>query len=802
MTLQGRLERSKDGSWSLKTAHRVYRVIVPQHLMALGAVRVRIDDYSLEESSNIAWVHRWTVLETTPVLPCSDLWTTAQLVRRQALLRESKVTVPGLEGRIEGLASCGEFGVLFLDHSVTVLLPDPHPILVPGGVVRLGSCSRKRTKPLGVVWVAERVLEWVQDPEDEPQVRGSVVTVDRDRVELDSGERLWWTGSVPHWVRAGAVIEGRGLGVVSRNLLEVHRTSWIGISRLPRVVPPRPSSSKRKANIESAAFRQLQYELLQWRVGQEDVDELTRLVVPPRDTSRDVYADLLHTLPSLELPSLKSVQVLRREAMERLPALTSRRFGWMACKIIDGGGCMTGGTTTGWTHRGGLWLCTVSDGVFAAPALIQSESTICPVETSLFTVRSVVVSCISLGPASERQQSSDLPPCEGKERLGAVHVVERDGCRFAVSIAVVGSNLISVQRTSVDTPEEDTVEYGTVRDHFLQSSGPFCGLLVRQQWRKSGLTLSVSHLPEGHVPTDATCCVQTLTVQPSIPQLLSLGKELSRVWRIGNTPTWCSLLWGGGWDDGGTVWPVVVCAKSTTPNQDLVVYPMLDVEVAPCRTLDDNWDRHGGGLSWLLGYLDRRPPRFSDGRLRDVPIDAGVEATTLGTLLLQPSLSSHMVYEIRQAVTLGIQYCQVTAECTHCYQDFRKDCNCRFRELGYKWECSTILDDGTGQAKLYAEREVAERWVNCRRKLVLEDHRPLIFSPTMPLPNDQSLHSQNLRLLYEACRRSSSTSVSYWVRCKPRSLDDVSPTLLQDTHWTWSLPPLQLNLVTTTTSSY
>ena len=114
--------------------------------------------------------------------------------------------------------------------------------------------------------------------------------------------------------------------------------------------------------------------------------------------------------------------------------------------------------------------------------------------------------------------------------------------------------------------------------------------------------------------------------------------------------------------------------------------------------------------------------------------------STTGRSHLAPSLTR----EIRDANFLGINYCRARAECSQCYEPLFKpetqiyervplllDRNhdehdhklvlsernttilrcpngCRVDATGnIKWECSGIIDDGTGQAKLYAEREAA-----------------------------------------------------------------------------------------------
>ena len=84
----------------------------------------------------------------------------------------------------------------------------------------------------------------------------------------------------------------------------------------------------------------------------------------------------------------------------------------------------------------------------------------------------------------------------------------------------------------------------------------------------------------------------------------------------------------------------------------------------------------------------------------------------------QPSqLHPSLLRRIHHAKILGITFCRARVECTQCFQflkssdshDGALQCpkGCRSEYASVKWECSAIIDDCTGQAKLYSEREAA-----------------------------------------------------------------------------------------------
>ncbi|MBN8488163.1 MAG: GGDEF domain-containing protein [Burkholderiales bacterium] len=144
-----------------------------------------------------------------------------------------------------------------------------------------------------------------------------------------------------------------------------------------------------------------------------------------------------------------------------------------------------------------------------------------------------------------------------------------------------------------------------------------------------------------------------------------------------------------------------------------------------------------------------------------VPAQAGVPICSIGDIFrllcadLRGQSRSHLapslVREIRMAQFLGVSYCQVTAECCTCFKAlvaYKSPSPAPLPEsqtksywnhplpgvdshprplpksnptlmshlrcpngcdgpASVKWECSGTLDDGTGQAKLYAERDTA-----------------------------------------------------------------------------------------------
>ena len=115
----------------------------------------------------------------------------------------------------------------------------------------------------------------------------------------------------------------------------------------------------------------------------------------------------------------------------------------------------------------------------------------------------------------------------------------------------------------------------------------------------------------------------------------------------------------------------------------------------------------------------------------------------------QPSqLHPSLLRRIHNAKILGIGFCRARVECTQCFeflksthsQDRTLHCpkGCLLTYAAIKWECSALIDDGTGQAKLYAEREAALLLlgstldVNAVEKGAWLHQEGVFFSPSLP----------------------------------------------------------------------
>ncbi|GKY91234.1 hypothetical protein MPSEU_000096000 [Mayamaea pseudoterrestris] len=275
------------------------------------------------------------------------------------------------------------------------------------------------------------------------------------------------------------------------------------------------------------------------------------------------------------------------------------------------------------------------------------------------------------------------------------------------------------------------------------------------------------------------------------------------------------------------------------------------------------------------------------------------------------SLAPSLVRRLKNASTLGIVYCSAVAECTKCFSPLkflaaangleigaidglrssvpldsvqpsfwgrslpgamptngeinalppkggrlvpftklRCPKNCSIQYAGVKWECSGILDDGTGQAKLLAERDVALAWLGMSHAAVRHieqgvwsTEKGIVFSKGMPPKSYLRSAVQNARssaqnegrhcpgrqlrdqdvfkyltttaygeyLMQRHCRESQAPlrNLTYYVRCKPMSdvlhlhqtcIDLNVPGVRQgEVHRrdmaTYSLPALKLNLV-------
>lgn len=131
---------------------------------------------------------------------------------------------------------------------------------------------------------------------------------------------------------------------------------------------------------------------------------------------------------------------------------------------------------------------------------------------------------------------------------------------------------------------------------------------------------------------------------------------------------------------------------------------------------------------------------------------------------LKPSLLRH----IPNAKILGISFCRARVECTQCFKALTSGISSnnshlpksRERSIGtvdnppklklscpsgcsrshavVKWECSATIDDGTGQAKLYAERESALLLLGCFAVAEIEKgawelETGVFFQPSLPM---------------------------------------------------------------------
>ena len=123
-----------------------------------------------------------------------------------------------------------------------------------------------------------------------------------------------------------------------------------------------------------------------------------------------------------------------------------------------------------------------------------------------------------------------------------------------------------------------------------------------------------------------------------------------------------------------------------------------------------------------LNYLE--PGRgISTFSLADLHWDVCKAIRNEDSSFLKPSL----IRRIHDVKILGMAFCRARVECQQCFQTLVEKCGnveltegnrkegstllcpsgCSQSKASVKWECSAIVDDGTGQAKLYAEREAA-----------------------------------------------------------------------------------------------
>lgn len=309
-------------------------------------------------------------------------------------------------------------------------------------------------------------------------------------------------------------------------------------------------------------------------------------------------------------------------------------------------------------------------------------------------------------------------------------------------------------------------------------------------------------------------------------------------------------------------------------------------EVIKSTTTGQWFDFVGSSDTLLPGNLDRRSRRRASGLLahgeclmyRHTP-ESGIPRNRLSDLftLLCYDLKStegrtYLAPSLTRAICganfLGINYCRASAKCSKCYEALYNPetlntdriysqwnhaepdrlmpehratllcCpnGCRIDLNGIiKWECSGLIDDGTGQAKLYAEGDAAVCLLGLSKaalknieSAIWESNRTdgFIYLRTIPPPsylreailiaramalrNIQQMSGKDARhmndadvaqfmspghygeyLFHSHCRTSFEPmrSLTYFVRCKP--LSDSTNTLNQT----------EIDLVTTATSS-
>lgn len=144
---------------------------------------------------------------------------------------------------------------------------------------------------------------------------------------------------------------------------------------------------------------------------------------------------------------------------------------------------------------------------------------------------------------------------------------------------------------------------------------------------------------------------------------------------------------------------------------------------------------------------------------------------------LKPSL----LRRIHDAKILGISFCRARVECQQCFQALAEkrvsteliDGNraegstlicpsgCSQSHAAVKWECSVIVDDGTGQAKLYAEREAALLLLGTDLDVATVEkgawycEEGIFFQPSLPPPSSLA---QSIRTASAKARKYISTS--------------------------------------------
>ena len=334
-----------------------------------------------------------------------------------------------------------------------------------------------------------------------------------------------------------------------------------------------------------------------------------------------------------------------------------------------------------------------------------------------------------------------------------------------------------------------------------------------------GCTLSLGHVPAGD---EEAATLQRVELKPTVSlenKNYSVIKNALRSfcrddslsherlslclvwWRIASDPKTCSLLLSGWETDNET-------AHHETPDTRVLVWIpgsalQLDPKRGYCRlrsTMNDliavtvpprvKLDQNGTPFHFVInqshplvtGMLDRRAPRVGGGRYGELRVHsrlAGLPIMTLREILLdlakdlsnqtRCNLRPSLVRQVHcEAALLGVSYCQAQAECSNCYGaliDARGQTvctnGCKNEGKGIKWECSGLLDDGTGQAKLYAEREAALLLLGLSESTIalIEQGvwaiktKSIVFSKPMPPKRYLGRSVESARSMATACRR-------------------------------------------------
>eukprot|EP00980_Cylindrotheca_fusiformis_P013311 scaffold3389_cov119-Cylindrotheca_fusiformis.AAC.3 len=304
-----------------------------------------------------------------------------------------------------------------------------------------------------------------------------------------------------------------------------------------------------------------------------------------------------------------------------------------------------------------------------------------------------------------------------------------------------------------------------------------------------------------------------------------------------------------------------------------------------------------GGRRIYDGMLNKRPRRRqvfgpnatrTVGKLTHVPQTPKVALSDLFRLLCcslrndgSDGISPSLVYHLSNSQFLGVVFCQVQCICLTCFEPLKdprpakmKDTDEDADEVSFwhlpapgepeaipastiprhilesklrcpnqhppeayqvLWECSGVLDDGTGQAKLYAERDAALTLLGMNASTIETIEKAIwstssgtiCFNKSIPPPLSLKKRIQGVQhltdplsrlpprvraeyLLQHHCRSSDAPQQpsDYFVRCKPLS-DEIKhlnhtmaessfvrdAALVSQEVATYSLPPLKLVLV-------